>query len=407
MTTNYDDIVSGFMSEERAGPPRPDPEPRERRYRIVSVDDHLVEPPDLFTDRLPARLADRAPKVERVDGVDRWVFEDVRVALTTADAHQSWERADWKVGPVSFDQLRRGTWSVKDRIVDMDIGGIDASLCFPSTVFGFAGQRFARMSDPELGLESMRAYNDWIAEEWCAAAPDRLIPCQVAWLADPDVAADEIRRNAARGFRAVAFSENPEKLGFASAYTGEWDPFLAACEETGTVVNLHVGSSSETLVPSPHAPPQALGILFPVNALQACVYWLFSGVLGRFPGLAIALSEGGVGWVPGLIEHLRHQRSIYEGTPLGERWSLGDLTPEELLRRHFWFTTYDSPLSLRLRDEIGVDRIMFESDYPHADSTWPDTQDVVHRMVEGFTADEVDLVTHATASALYRHPMPA
>src|SRR5262249_31776311 len=154
-----------------------------------------------------------------------------------------------------------------------------------STVFGFCGQRFMRTSDPELGLAMMRAYNDWIIEEWAGPYPDRIIPAQVTWLKDPAIAADEVRRNAVRGFKALSFSENPELLGLPSIHTHHWDPLLAACEETETVLNLHVGSSSTTVMPSSDSPVSVGGALFMVNSLLACADWLYSYIPRAFPDI--------------------------------------------------------------------------------------------------------------------------
>jgi len=404
---DYDDTVAGYDRGRRPGARRGQFDVSPVRYRLISVDDHLVEPPHTFTGRLPAKFADRAPRVVRDDdGADYWIFDDERVPLPAADVLQSWHPAEWCVSKVTFDEARPGTWNIADRIADMDLAGIYASLNFPSTVFGFAGQRFLRMRDRAFGLASLRAYNDWIAEEWAAFDPSRIIPCQVAWLADPAVAAGEIYANARRGFKAVAFSENPERLGLPSIYDPQWHPFFAACSETGTVVNLHVGSSSQTLVPSRQSPPQVLGALFSVNALQTCVDWIYAGIPAAFPELRIALSEGGLGWVPMLLDRLRYQERVYHADGLGRDWGTGELRAEELLRRNFWFTTFYDPLALTLRREIGIDRIMLETDYPHADSTWPDAQDVIHSMVDGYPGDEIDKLTFANAAALYRHPLP-
>jgi predicted TIM-barrel fold metal-dependent hydrolase len=284
----------------------------------------------------------------------------------------------------------------------MDVNGVAASLNFPSAPFGFAGQRFLRMTDPELGLASMRAFNDWIIDGWAGPYPERIIPCQVAWLRDPEIAAEEIRRNAERGFKAVSFSENPEKLGLPSIHKDHWDPFLRACQETDTVINLHVGSSSETIVPSSDSPGAVLGALFPINGMAAATDWLFARIPVRFPGIRIAMSEGGIGWVPMLLDRL-----AYMGRHHDTRGDFGGRLPSEVLLDSFWFTTFSDPTTLVHRHLIGVDHIMFETDYPHSDSSWPDTQDLLDVQMAGIPADEVDLITHGSAVALYRHPLPA
>jgi predicted TIM-barrel fold metal-dependent hydrolase len=373
-------------------------EPWERRYEIISVDDHLYEPPDTFEGRLPQRYAASAPRVERDDeGIDWWIFEDERVPVLGADGTKGWEIGHGYLGPVNFDELHPGVWNIHERVKQMDVNGVIASLNFPSAPFGFAGQRFMRMKDRDLGLASMRAFNDWMLEVWSEPYPDRIIPCQVTWLHDSEIAAAEIRRNADRGFTCVSFSENPEKLGLPSLYGDYWEPFFRACEETDTVINLHVGSSSETMVPSKDSPPAVLGALFPVNAIAAAADWLFARIGLRFPKIKIALSEGGIGWVPMLIDRIDYMARYLDYRP-----DFGDLTPVELLQRNFWFTTFSDPSTLSLRHLVGVDHIMLETDYPHSDSSWPDTQDVLAEQFSGIPRDEIDQITHRNADALYR-----
>jgi predicted TIM-barrel fold metal-dependent hydrolase len=372
------------------------------RYRIISVDDHLIETPDLFRDRMPARLRDRAPHLERdAHGNDWWVFEDERVPLLGSDALRGWEQGKGYLGPVNFDELHPAVYDAGERVRHMDAAGIAAQLNFPSAPFGFAGRRFAAMKDRDLGLAAVRAYNDWLLDAWVRPYPDRFIACQLPWLGDPDLAADEIRRNAARGFTAVSFTENPERLGLPSLYGQDWDPFFRACEETGTVVNLHVGSSSETLVPSRDSTAAVLGVLFPVNAMAAAADWLFARIPVRFPEIRIALSEGGIGWVPMFIDRIE-----FMGRDLDYSADFGPLSPIDCLRRNFWFTVLSDPATMQLRHLVGVDRIMVETDYPHPDSTWPDSQEVLARQFAGVPDDEVEAMTFRNAAALYRHPLP-
>ncbi|HEY6624341.1 MAG TPA: amidohydrolase family protein [Acidimicrobiales bacterium] len=380
---------------------RADPVAGPRLHPIISVDDHVIEPPDAFTGRLPARFAAVGPRVERDGAVDYWVFGDERVPLLGVEGIQSWEPGKGHFGPITFDQFRPGVWKIEDRVKDMEANGVIGSLNFPSAIFGFAGQRFMRMKDRELGLASMRAYNDWIIESWTAPRPDRIIPCQITWLPDPVVAAAEIRRNAERGFKAVAFSENPEKLGLPSIYKEDWDPFFRACAETGTVINLHVGSSSETMFPSSDSDLAVLGVLFPVNGFAAATDWLFAKIPLRFPDVRIVLSEGGIGWVPILLDRLS-----YMGRDDDRRAAFGGLTPMEVFRRNFWFTTFSDERTLALRAEIGVERIMFETDFPHTDSSWPDSQAIVAAQLAGVPQSEADRMTFQNAAELYRHPLP-
>ncbi|MGW1991989.1 amidohydrolase family protein [Embleya sp. NPDC001921] len=369
------------------------------RFHIISVDDHLIETPDLFRDRVPARMRDAAPHLERdAAGNDWWVFENDRVPLLGSDALRGWEAGKGYLGPVNFDELHPATYDAGERVRHMDAAGIAAQLNFPSAPFGFAGRRFLTMGDHDLGLASLRAYNDWLLDAWITPYPERFIACQLPWLGDPELAAAEVRRNAERGFVAVTFSENPERLGLPSLYSDAWDPFFRACEETGTVVNLHVGSSSETIVPSRDSTAAVLGVLFPINSMAAAADWLFARIPVRFPDIKIALSEGGIGWVPMFIDRIE-----FMGRDLDYRADFGSHSPVDYLRRNFWFTVLSDPATMRLRHLIGVDHIMVETDYPHPDSTWPDSQEVLARQFAGVPDEEVERMTHRNAAALYRH----
>jgi predicted TIM-barrel fold metal-dependent hydrolase len=263
---------------------------------------------------------------------------------------------------------------------------------------------FSRSNDPDLGLACVRAWNDWHHEVWAGAYPERVIPLQITWLMDPTIAAEEVRRNADRGFKALSFPENPANLELPSVHTTHWDPLLEACEETGTVVCLHTGSAAWSAIRSPEAPLEQGSTLFPVNGAVATAEWLWARIPLRFPGLNIALSEGGIGWVPMLLDRLDYVMA-HSGIGGAGVWS-GDLSPSEAVQRNFWFCSIDDPTALRVRDRIGVDHIMVESDYPHADSSWPDTQDLLARRLEGLPAGDVAKMTHENAAGLFRHPLP-
>ena len=197
----------------------PEPEPRERWATIVSVDDHVVEPPDTFVDRFPTRFRDAAPRVVPTDdGGEAWLWNGELLPNVGFNAVAGRPSSEYGFEPTRFDEMRRGAWDVQARLADMDVNGVWGSLCFPSFLPGFVGQRLTTWPDDEdLALAAMRAYNDWHLEAWCGAAPDRFIPNQITWLRDPQLAAAEVRHNAARGFRALTFSEAPEKLGMAGA----------------------------------------------------------------------------------------------------------------------------------------------------------------------------------------------
>ncbi len=382
----------------------PDPVPEPLVMPVVSVDDHLVEPPDLFVGRLPQRFVEPGPRIVVDDaGVEYWSLGAELVAnRTLATSVVGRPPEEWRNEPVLFSEMRAGSYVPGQRLYDMDLAGVWASLAFPSSIFGFVGQVFHRMADRELGLVCLRAYNDWMVEEWAGADQARLIAQQLPWLPDPEIAADEIRRNAARGVQAVTFSENPEALGYPSIYQRVWDPFWAACDETETVVNLHIGSSSRTFSPSSETPIDGVFTLFPVNAILSTVDWIFSQVPTVFPGLKIAMSEGGLSWVPMVMERLRRAgRAPSTGHRVEQRED-----PIEVLQRNFHFASIEDPSGIEHRHEIGIDRIMLEVDYPHPDTSWPLTQSVLAGELGHLPEAEQRQLAYVNACRLYRIPEP-
>ncbi|MFG2039727.1 amidohydrolase family protein [Dactylosporangium sp. NPDC048998] len=383
----------------------PDPPRQERKYTFISVDDHIVEPPDAFEGRMPAKYAEQTPRVVEKDGSHVWVYDGREFPNVGFNAVVGRPVDEYSMEPSRFDDMRRGSWDIHERIKDMDLSGVYASLCFPSFLPGFAGQRLQLSTkDAELALAATRAWNDWNIEAWSGAYPDRMIPCQLPYFLDPEVGAQEIYRNAERGFKAVTFTEAPHLLGMPSLHTGHWDPIMRACAETGTVVNLHIGSSGTSPSTAEDAPPDVVGVLFFGYSMFSAVDWLYSRIPVRFPDIKIVLSEGGIGWVPGLVDRLNHMLSYHEmyGT-----WKGIDLTPAEVLLRNFYFCAVEDPSSFALRDVIGVDHILLEQDYPHCDSTWPHTQRTIEEEIGGLPEADVRKMTWENASVLYRHPVPA
>jgi predicted TIM-barrel fold metal-dependent hydrolase len=370
---------------------------------LISVDDHVLEPPTLF-DGVPSKLRDAVPQMVTDDrGLPYWLIEGERFGVSGMNAATGRPMDEWRVESIRYEDMRRGVWDPAARLADMDAAGIWASVNFGSLTWGFAGTRFAKMKDTAAGFASLQAYNNWMLDVWCATDLNRYIPCQLPWLADSHIAAEEIRRNADRGFRAVSFSENPEGLGFPNIYSDYWDPFFAACSETDTVVNLHVGSSGATREGTVDSPDMVRVALFPLNGIEALVDWVSAKVPMRHPGIKIVLSEAGVSWVPFAIERLN--RADRQRTS-SEWWGPSDPPPVELVNRNFWFASLEDPSAFRLLDIIGEDRIMVETDYPHPDSTWPDSQGLVRRDLSDLPDATVRKICFENAANLYRHPLP-
>ena len=389
----------------------PDPEPRAADYTIISVDDHLVEPPWLFEGRLPKKFQDDAPKiVETPEGHQQWHFDGKIFAQMGFNALVGRvDRDDFTYEPARFDDMRRGCFDINARVRDMDIVGVWASICFPSQITGFCGRIYSDASDPALGLAVTRAFNDWINDEWWGAYPERIVPMGITFLRDPNEAAAEIRRNAARGFVAVSLPEQPYMAGLPSIHDKDyWEPILRACVETDTVICLHIGSSGQLLGRDPAAPPSvgSGATLFQVQSLVSCCEWLWAGVPIRYPTIKIAMSEGGIGWVPMVMDRLDFMMSQSGHGRTAWKAMAGSVMPSEILGRNFWFCTIDDPTTIEVRERIGVDHIMLECDYPHADSTWPDTQEFARRTLGKLPPDEIAKITHLNAAALFRHPLP-
>ena len=386
----------------------PDPERRDRRHTIISVDDHLCEPPHLFEGRLPRRFADRTPRVvDTADGAEAWLFEGTLMPQVGFNAAAGRPPAEVvSRDPIRFSEMRRSAHDIDARIADMDLDGVYASLCFPSFLAGFGGVRLQTTSpDPDFSLALVRAWNDWMFEEWAGRYPERIIANQLPWLHDPELAATEVEHNAARGFRAVTFPESPHQAGFPSLHSGYWDRFVATCAETGTVINVHTGSAGKLPESAPDAPGDVTSALFGAGyALTTTVDWLFSRYAMKHPDLKISISEGGIGWVPSLLDRLEHhyrKQGDRRGTWIGSK-----LSAAEMLQRNFWFCLVDEPSAMVQLDRIGVENVLFETDFPHSDSSWPDSQELLHKHIGSMDEYIVRRISWQNASELFSHPVP-
>jgi predicted TIM-barrel fold metal-dependent hydrolase len=294
--------------------------------------------------------------------------------------------------------MRSGCYDIHDRVRDMNANGVLGSMCFPSFP-QLCGQLFARSKDKDAGLAIVKAYNDWHVDEWCGTYPGRFIPQSLPPLWDPAEMAAEIRRMAAKGCHAVSFSENPERLKLPSFHSDHWDPFWEACSDEGTLVCLHIGSSSQLVVTASDAPIDVLITLQPVNIVQAAADLLWSPVLRKFPSLRVALSEGGIGWIPYFHDRVDW---IYERHRAWTGQDFGDQLPSQLFRERVIVCFIDDPAGVEARERVGVERITWEADYPHSDSTWPTSPERLMKSMDGVPDDEVDAITHLNALRHYR-----
>ena len=367
---------------------------------LVSVDDHVVEPPDLFEGHLPEKWMEHAPKfVHKDDGTDVWQYEGNEMPNIGLNAVAGKPPEEYGIEPTSLDSIRKGCWDIHERVNDMNRNGVLGSMCFPSFV-QFCGQLFSKSKDLDMGLNLLRAYNDWHIDEWCGTYPGRFIPLTIPPIWDPQLMADEVRRVAKKGAHAVTFSENPAKLGWPHIFGDHWDPFFAACQDEGMVICLHIGSSSTTLALEPGAPIDVMIQLTPLNTMHAATDLLWSQVLRKFPKLQFALSEGGTGWVPYWLERADY---TYQQHRFWTGQDFGDKLPSQVAREHFSFCFISDRYGVVDRDRIGVDLITWECDYPHSDSTWPNSPEAMAKMVEGIPEEDVAKVTHENAMRIYSY----
>jgi predicted TIM-barrel fold metal-dependent hydrolase len=369
---------------------------------LISVDDHIVEPPTLFDRHIPAKWKGREPQlITNVEaGTQGWAWEGGASTSTFINAVVTLPKEEWGFDPSSLAEIRPGCYDVDQRVRDMDANGVLASMCFPSFP-GMSGNFFAGAEDKDLALACLQAYNDWHIDEWAASHPGRFIPLPISPLWDPALAAAEVRRVARKGATAITFSEDTESLGYPSIHSGQWDPFFEACVDEGITVAIHIASGAGGM-PEGEDTPWDVKMCMPTwNALPCALHFIWCKSLLKYPDLKIALSEGGTSWIPGFLDRLeRHYGN--------QKWTgadLGGLTPTDIWRRHFLACFICDPSGLLLRDRIGIDNIAYEVDYPHSDCTFPYSSDELWEHIElaGCTDEEIDKITYRNAAKWLRH----
>ena len=375
--------------------------------KFISVDDHLVESETLWTDRLPMAMRDLGPRWTKAD--------DGRAVLLVEGKSYPPQTRSIQFVKGNEERIARGEFIVSDRYrhalmpseslpIHYDSraraallreSNIVGSVNFP-TVPRFAGTMFLEFGDKALADLCVKAWNDGLFDEWCAGDPAFYIPMTLVQLWDPVAAAEEVRRNAARGGRAVSLSENPAMLGLPSYHTSAWDPLWEAIQETDTVVCMHLGSQGSVPMP-PDAPKCVSTILSEQNCMSALINLLFSPVPERYPDIKFVLSESGIAWVPGLLERADREWAEYR------LWDeITNLRPSETYQRSFHCCTVGERTAFALRDLIGVHTMLWECDFPHAESPWPEVEKSMREVSEGLPQADIDAITHGNASALFR-----
>ena len=376
---------------------------------LVSMDDHVLENPSIWRDRLPAKSRDAGPHVERElvtalgdssaqTWCDVWHYGDVRFQMMRGMAAIDKVHHNELPVPVTYDDYRPGAYQIGPRLQDMDEDGVEYSLVFPNTFVRFCGQLFLEAKDRELAMLCVRAYNDWAIEEFAGNSNGRVVAAAIIPLWDPTAAAQEVRRNAARGCQAVCFSEIPAWLGLPSLHSGEWDVFFAACQETDTLINMHIGSSSVITTPSMDSPLMVQIANQYLNASLSLSDWLMSGTLARFDRLRISYAESQAGWIPYIVSRLDDIWA--RDKPLYWNPNALDAPPSSFIAGRVFACVFRDVTAFSHPDILGVDNICFETDYPHPDSNWPDSRRAAWQQTASLTLDERDKVLRYNGLAL-------
>jgi predicted TIM-barrel fold metal-dependent hydrolase len=368
---------------------------------LVSVDDHVIEPPGMFDGFIPAKYADQAPKFVSDDISDKWIFGEGEARNAGLNAVAGRPPEEYGLEPTRLGEIRRGGWDVHERVKDMNANGVLGSLNFPSMA-RFCGQFFATRvkQDPDLALAVLRAYNDWHIEAWCGAEPGRFIPCTIPPIWDPALMAQEIHRTAAKGSHCVSFSMNPHALGLPSLHTDHWDPFWAACQDTETVVTMHIGSGGMEVTTSPDASMNVRITCSGINIYPTASDLVWSPVFRKFPGIKVALAEGGIGWIPYFLERADYTYEHHKAWTLPD---LGGKLPSEVFREHIITCFITDTFGARNLSEMNEDMVCWECDYPHSDSTWPNSPETVWNDVHGLTDAQINKITHENAMRLFHY----
>lgn len=361
---------------------------------LISVDDHISEPPDMFKNHLSAKDLEDAPRfITDAAGKAAWEYQGMYLPSVGLNAVVGRPMNEYGMEPTALDQLRAGVYDVHARVGDMDVNGIAASLNFGS-VFDFAGGRLHRTTDKARALVHLRAYNDWHSDEWCAAYPERFIPCAILPTWDMDATVAEIHRVAKKGFKAVSVSDNPTVQGLPSIHNEYWAPFFKAIVDTDLTICCHIGAGSPAPHASPETPIEAWITTMPMSIAFGAADWLQLKALHDYPQLRIALSEGGIGWVPYFLErsdfsNWRHKawtNSVFQ-----------DVKPSEIFRRHFLTCFIDDAFGLANVDWVGEDNIAYETDYPHSDTLWPEVPEHLWKALKHLDHEKIEKITHKNA----------
>ena len=375
--------------------------------RIVDCDTHFTEPPDLFLANAPAGMKDRMPQVRRVNGADTWFIGDRSFGSLGGNViGKDHNKLLGRLAYRTYDEIDPGSYLVKPRLEAMDRMGVHTQICFQNGGITQAGSLVA-LGDPDLAITIIRMYNEACqARAIESGGRIQCMPTLPYW--DKDLVDAEVRRIVDMGLKGVVMPDRPERL--SSGYLGPdgkvspfWENFFEVCEAEGLALNFHLNSSLnaesamwDNLDFDQKLPMSAL--IHHIGCAATMSNFMVSGLLDRFENLKIGLIESGAGWVPFWLEGMEHQLDEFRTTinrGLKKR-------PKEYFAHNFWVTFwFEQVAPMKLLDEIGRDRIMFETDYPHPTSLYPDVQARLAKVMEGHSWEVRKQVLEGNAKALY------
>jgi uncharacterized protein len=373
--------------------------------KIVDCDTHFTEPPDLFTSRAPAKFKDKVPRVRRVAGVDRWFVGDRDFGSMGGNVI----RADNNklLGRLAFPTIEeghRGAHEVKARLRAMDDMGVYAQMCYQNSGVTQAGSLMS-LGDSELAESVIRMYNDAAAERQKESG-QRLFTLAHLPLWDPAAMEAEARRCLDLGLKGFVLPDTPERLGIPSFLHDYWTPLLEMCADRGVPINFHLNAAMDpnALTWEGFAFEQTLSVvatMFSIGNAATLGNWIVSGRLDRHPKLKIGLIESGMGWIPFALEALEHQFDEM----LPSKSKMLQRRPWDYFRDQFWVTYwFESVGPKQLLNTVGVDKVLFETDFPHPTSLYPGVQEHILDTLGGYDQNVRKRVLERNAAELYNLP---
>lgn len=360
--------------------------------RPISADSHITEPPNCYTDFIDRTYRDRAPVVKRLDGIgDAFIVDGmgspIPMGLVAAAGK---DPSKITTDGVSFDELWRSGWDPKFRVADQEKDGIAAEIIYPTV-----GMVICNHPDFDYKKACFDAYNRWLLQ-YCSEAPDRLYGLAQVAMRTPEEGAAEIRQAKEAGFRGVMMPGNPAVEDYHSpVYDKVWE----AAVDCGMPLSFHILTGKSDNLQGQVRGPRINGFLSIIRGCQDVMgTFIFGGVFDRFPDLKLVCVEADAGWVPHYMYRMDHaykrHRYWMKAPPLKR-------LPSEYFHDHIYVTFQDDWVAFKMKDMCNVRRLMWANDFPHSDSTWPWSQQMLEEHTKGLSEDERNLICHDNVAELY------